>query len=229
MEVNSIMRAVQENPGAERQSVVETLIWIIGANSLQNLLLGSFIKEKTGFSCRCGFDMTMASREKRGLVLYDCFSVDYTRLWVLLGSFLNQGSSHFYLSLFNVDPDAKLERDAVSRGIRGIFYTNEAPDNLSKGIETILKGELWYSRKTTTRLLLDHNNYYSKATQMTSAGLTAREKEILLAIAAGSSNSDIVDKLHISAHTAKNHIYNIYRKINIKSRLEAILWVAKYL
>lgn len=171
--------------------------------------------------------MPTVAQEKQRLVMFDCFLVDSARLWALLGSFLNQQSRHYYLSLFNVDPHLQLERDAISRGVRGVFYTNEPPDILSKGAQSILKGELWYSRKTTTRLLLDHNTY-SKATKLTSFGLTAREKEILLAIAAGFSNSDIGEKFHISAHTAKNHIYNIYRKISIKSRLEAILWVSKY-
>jgi DNA-binding CsgD family transcriptional regulator len=70
---------------------------------------------------------------------------------------------------------------------------------------------------------------YSNASQMASAGLTVREKEVLLAVAAGASNNDIAEKFYISTHTAKNHIYNIYRKIKVKTRLEAILWVTNYL
>ncbi|MFH0731265.1 MAG: LuxR C-terminal-related transcriptional regulator [Pseudomonadota bacterium] len=227
-EVNGLMESIQRNITVSQRPVSEERISIIGANHLQNNLLGSYIEMETGIACDCRFDITMSPGEKPRLVLYDCFSVDYTRLWMLLGAFFNQGRADTFLSLFNVDTDAKLERDAVSRGIRGVFYRNESPGALSKGVEAMLRGELWYSRKITARLLLNQDGY-SNASQMASAGLTVREKEVLLAVAAGASNNDIAEKFYISAHTAKNHIYNIYKKIKVKSRLEAILWVTNYL
>lgn len=222
------MKAVQRSIRAGHRPVPEARIMIIGSNDLQNFLLGTFIEEKTGVVCRCGSDITIRPGEKRGLVLYDCFSVDYAHLWILTESFLSHNSDHCYLSLFNVDSDAGLEENAVARGIRGVFYRSEHPEILSKGVEAILNGELWYSRKITERLILN-NDRNSKVLHMARVGLTTREKEILFVIAAGSSNNVIADKFNISAHTVKNHIYNIYRKINVKSRLEAILWVTKYL
>lgn len=52
--------------------------------------------------------------------------------------------------------------------------------------------------------------------------LTQREIEIVELIADGLSNQDIAEKLFISANTARNHIYNIYRKMGIKNRYELI-------
>jgi DNA-binding CsgD family transcriptional regulator len=52
--------------------------------------------------------------------------------------------------------------------------------------------------------------------------VTAREKEIIQLILAGKSNGEIEDILYISSHTVKNHIYNIYRKLNVGNRYEMI-------
>jgi DNA-binding CsgD family transcriptional regulator len=58
-------------------------------------------------------------------------------------------------------------------------------------------------------------------------GLTRREEMILRYIASGYSNADIVDQLCISPFTVKKHIRNIFRKIGVPNRLQAIFWVKK--
>jgi len=58
--------------------------------------------------------------------------------------------------------------------------------------------------------------------------LTAREHEIALLILDGKSNKEIEDELFISFHTVKNHISNIYRKCNIKTRHQLIHLLTTY-
>lgn len=53
-------------------------------------------------------------------------------------------------------------------------------------------------------------------------GVSPREKEIIILILEGKSNRDIKEKLFLSDHTVKNHIYKIYKKLNISSRYELI-------
>lgn len=48
--------------------------------------------------------------------------------------------------------------------------------------------------------------------------LSSREKEILELVLQGKSNKEIRDLLYISVHTVRNHVYNIYRKLGVKSR-----------
>jgi DNA-binding NarL/FixJ family response regulator len=57
--------------------------------------------------------------------------------------------------------------------------------------------------------------------------LTPREEEILRLVLEGVRNKDIEKKLFISASTVRNHIYNIYQKLGVKSRLELIHRVGK--
>ncbi|MEZ4601679.1 MAG: response regulator transcription factor [Syntrophotaleaceae bacterium] len=52
--------------------------------------------------------------------------------------------------------------------------------------------------------------------------LTSREKQILACLARGQGNKEISDSLYISTETVKTHIKNIFRKLDVKSRLEAV-------
>lgn len=52
--------------------------------------------------------------------------------------------------------------------------------------------------------------------------LTTREKEIITYIYKGLSNKEIAEDLFISPNTVKNHIYNIYKKLEIKNKVELI-------
>ncbi|MFA0789064.1 response regulator transcription factor [Microbulbifer echini] len=54
--------------------------------------------------------------------------------------------------------------------------------------------------------------------------LTRREQEILGQLTTGEPNSVIATRLHLSEHTVKNHMYNIFRKIGVKNRLQASNW-----
>ena len=59
--------------------------------------------------------------------------------------------------------------------------------------------------------------------------LTERQTEILALVAVGASNEEIADRLCISAHTVKSHLYKIFKIINAPNRLQAALWAAKNL
>lgn len=59
--------------------------------------------------------------------------------------------------------------------------------------------------------------------------LTKREREILTLMASGAPNQDIADHLSIGLSTVKSHIYNLYKKIGVKNRFQAILWYSHHL
>jgi len=55
-----------------------------------------------------------------------------------------------------------------------------------------------------------------------SHGISKREKDIVELIVSGHSNNEIADKLYISLSTVKSHLYSIYRKLDISSRMELL-------
>ncbi len=59
--------------------------------------------------------------------------------------------------------------------------------------------------------------------------LTRREIQVLQFLKAGGSNMEIADSLFISEHTIKSHLYNIFRKIDVKNRTQATAWAKRNL
>ena len=58
--------------------------------------------------------------------------------------------------------------------------------------------------------------------------LTKREIEVLKLIAKGKSNLEIAKTLYISIHTSKMHIFNIFIKMNVQDRTQAVVKTIKY-
>lgn len=213
-----------ENPTQEKQ------IYITGQLILQNNLLSRYIEKKTGLTCVHKLPseispISIAETGQKTLILRDFQGIDIDHLWNWM--YVNFGSniSECFIALFNVQPGLGTEDNAIKYYVRGIFYENDPPENIAKGVQAILNGDLWFSRQILTNHILD-NRYSAVLLPKTQISLTPREKQILRMIASGATNNDIGDKLFISLSTVKTHIYNIYKKINVSNRIQAVLWVS---
>jgi DNA-binding NarL/FixJ family response regulator len=58
--------------------------------------------------------------------------------------------------------------------------------------------------------------------------LTPREKQVLQALAEGLDSKDIAEKLHITIETERTHMVNILNKLGVHSRLQALVFAARY-
>ncbi|MDD5724482.1 MAG: response regulator transcription factor [Syntrophales bacterium] len=221
----------QEEKG-KPDSPPKSRVLIVGSNALQNELLARFLEKETGISCTFSSELdgeaTAAGPSSAHLILLDCRSTDISHLWATIGSSAPLGPTGCRIALFNLDVNSGGEKEIMDRGIHGIFYTGESVDMFPRGVNAMLDGEMWYSRKALSNRIMSPGKG-SKAALAAANILTSREKEILIRIASGTSNEDIAEDLSISPHTVRTHIYNIYKKINTSNRLQAMLWVAKYL
>jgi len=215
--------------------VPEAFVHIIGSNMLQNELLLSFLEKESGLEGTClpNVNSTISNNHKAS-ALSQFFLVDHNgmntkNLWIDMDSLKSANGNPCYLAFCNVDPKMEIEETAVASGVRGIFYKNDPPQMIQKGISAILKGDLWYSRKVLGRFLMRKNSANNKTEHPLAKALSERQREILALIASGYSNKEIANKLGISGHTAKNHTQNLYKKLNVNSRLQATLWAARYL
>jgi RNA polymerase sigma factor (sigma-70 family) len=225
------------SPSQETPPAVSEQIYIYGSNPLQNKLLSDYLNRETGIPCTSGehFDeaLKLSGATEAGqqiLILIDFFKEELEQLWLKLNLGIEGQNERVRIALFNVDTngDRGIAGHSMFKGVRGVFYRNVPLSQLVKGVQAILAGDLWFSRKLTKRMLLSRSEI-RKAGENKLATLTNRERELLLATAAGLSNNEIAEDLGISLYTVKSHLYRIYKKINVPNRLQAALWVARHM
>jgi DNA-binding CsgD family transcriptional regulator len=216
-------------------SLPNAFINVVGRNMLQNELLLSFLKKKTGLKGACFPELGSITKIDAHdpsipqLLIFDCKNVDMKNLWTDIHEWNCSHGFPCFFVLCNAITDSVFEKKAMDSGIQGIFYNNDPLPLIAKGICAVLQGDLWYSRKAMSNCLMGPKSLADSSTHPAVSGLTFREKEILACIASGYTSKAIADEFCISAHTVKTHIYNLYRKINVNNRLQASLWATKYL
>ena len=77
--------------------------------------------------------------------------------------------------------------------------------------------------------LIDEFKSMSKPDKMTGAALklTERELDVLRLVAKGLSNRDVAQQLAISENTVKNHVRNMLEKLQLHSRMEAVMYAVR--
>lgn len=122
---------------------------------------------------------------------------------------------------------------AIIAGAKGyLTYGRFNSEELSQAINTVHNGGAIITPAVAPVLLdLAGDKEIAKAQEGEQAipgdSLTSREKDILMLIAAGKGNREIAETLSIEEKTVKNYINNIYSKLRLKSRYEAISYVMR--
>lgn len=200
-------------------------VYIVTEKSPQVQLFAEYLKEHTGCPVHtCSPNLPLpTSAEGRVLILIDIDHIGIEALpeWQ---EQLPESLTKAPLAAINIrDMDHALEA-LSSAQLKGVFYRNESLEVICKGIHALLDGELWMSRDLMARLILFYRKYQSNAFRP-ACGLTNREMEIISLLSNGSSNQQIAEKLFVSEHTVKSHLYNIFRKINVHNRIQALNWI----
>jgi DNA-binding NarL/FixJ family response regulator len=121
--------------------------------------------------------------------------------------------------IMTVIEDPAVHMNALLAGARGyMVYGHFAPDSMTESIRAVAAGQ-----RVNIPSLPPDAGYSS--TENSRSNLPQREDEILRLIAAGKDNRDIAATLNIEEKTVKNHINNIYSKIGVGSRQEAIYYM----
>ncbi|EGQ8057705.1 helix-turn-helix transcriptional regulator [Vibrio parahaemolyticus] len=134
--------------------------------------------------------------------------------------------------LVNAEPNLRIESLLTWSNLKGLFYFEDDFDKVMTGLKGILNGENWLSRDILNQLigyLLSLNNTVGELETKLEMELTRREMQVLSALCQGGSNLDIADSLFVSEHTVKSHLYSIFRKLEVKNRMQAITWAKRNL
>ena len=129
-----------------------------------------------------------------------------------------QGRSSARAVLLTATIDRAETIAALEAGARGLVMKHAASDVLIKSIRCVAKGEYWVDRD----VLADWAQ--TRSTTPANTQLTARERQIVREILAGSANRAIAEAFHLSEGTVKRHLSNIYTKLGVANRLELALY-----
>lgn len=212
----------------------EREFFIVGPQRLQNELIAACLEQETGDECFIleSINQIPKARQKdhdlKRIVFWDCKGKDPKRLRVEIERYTSKKQSENRIVLFNVPSTMDFEKKFVLMGIQGFFYGHDPLNIFIKRVESIIDGKLWFSRDTMTKYIFEGSTQ-DKSYKSGFDKLTERQVEILALIAVGDTNDEIGDKLCISSHTVKTHLYNIFKKINVPNRVQAALWATKNL
>lgn len=212
-------------------------IYILGGITIQNQLMRDLFQYEMqlypGLSPEIkAFPVSSNLNGGRRIVLVDCLDRDMDNY--LAGRELaDYILPHFQLvAFFNLLPRWGREREAINLGVKGFFYRTDSLEILGEGIFTLFTEGLWIPRGGLFEPLEDEGDeedyYETFPMRPPDILLTKREKQILHNLGKGLRNRNIAEELGIGESTVKTHIYNIYKKIGVRRRSEAVLWAVRH-
>ena len=145
---------------------------------------------------------------------------------------IRQTNPYLKVLLLTVENDFGTLREAIDLKVNGYILKESAGSTLTDAIRHVYSGGN-YIDQTLTKHVFYIINEPSVAKESTSKPempdpfslLTEREKEILSYISKGCSNKEIASKLFLSEKTIRNTITSIFKKINVKDRVQAAIYV----
>lgn len=111
---------------------------------------------------------------------------------------------------------------AMRAGARGYILKEANEEEVLRAVRAVARGEAIFGPSIARRLM----HFFSKPNLSSDPifpELTEREREILDLIARGETNTEIAQRLVLSPHTVRNHISNIFSKLQVADRAEAII------
>ncbi|MCI0397324.1 MAG: response regulator transcription factor, partial [Chloroflexi bacterium] len=112
---------------------------------------------------------------------------------------------------------------AMRAGARGYLLKDTDQEELLRAVKAVSQGEAIFSPAIAERLIHYFAALRPAAADLAFPELTEREREILLLIAQGHSNAVIAERLLLSIKTVQNHVSNIFSKLQVADRAQAIV------
>nr|WP_268891125.1 response regulator transcription factor [Cellulomonas citrea] len=117
---------------------------------------------------------------------------------------------------------------ALRAGASGFLLKDARPAELAEAIRTVAAGDAVVAPRVTRRMLelfADRlpDGQVDTPEDPRLAALTAREREVLVAIAEGLSNAEIASRLYLSEATVKTHVAHVLDKLGVRDRVQAVV------
>ena len=110
--------------------------------------------------------------------------------------------------------------DSLKAGASGYILKTEGPVKIIEAIDELLAGGSPMSGSIARKVVASFN-YLDKENELLT-NLSDREKDVLENLAKGLISKEVADVLHISNGTVRKHVQNIYKKLQVNTRVEAV-------
>jgi len=118
--------------------------------------------------------------------------------------------------------------EAVKNGASGYLLKDSSTDEVAQAVRVVADGQSLISPSMAIKLLDEFKQMSrSDRSSVPTPRLTERELEVLRLVAQGLNNREIARQLFISENTVKNHVRNILEKLQLHSRMEAVMYAVR--
>jgi DNA-binding NarL/FixJ family response regulator len=118
--------------------------------------------------------------------------------------------------------------EGIKAGAQGYLLKDSEPEDLSRAIRTVYAGNTIIAPDLAQKMLNTFEDGRSSGhSHLAPPPLTERELEVIRALARGMSDRQIAQSLSISEKTVRNHTSNIYRKLHIFDRTQAVIYAVR--
>lgn len=131
--------------------------------------------------------------------------------------------------MVTVSDDERDLFEAVKSGASGYLLKDLSPTEFFESLRAVGRGEAVIPRRLASHILEEFRILARRAgAQRPEETLTPREREILALVAAGSSNKEIAEAVHLSENTVKFHLRKILDKLHLQNRAQMAAWAARH-
>ena len=210
------MLDVSESVGKSRQ------LLLITHPSVQANAFASYLSDLLSvFVDVHNINKPLVQRLPRGTVVLFDIAVSNKKLNGIWRDIIQSQVENPRLLIINSAQKYELYEMAKWPALYGVFRHDDDESRLIEGVKAVLHGE------QTAELSVMHPALYAAedtSSDSDNIPLTERECEILNELRHGATNMDIARALFISENTVRTHLYNVFRKLSVKNRTQAVSW-----